>query len=386
MSILLKNQENSNSGHPRLLFGGDFCPIRRYEEKILSGKQIFDPQLLEYFTQKDLFVVNLEAPLCNDFHNPKRHGGGLGVSPELAKYFKTFNIDAVGLANNHILDKEAKGVEKTMKALEQSGIKHFGAGRDLADAEKLAIFELNGLKVGVLAVAERELNIAGADSPGAAPFDPVLTAQKIAVHKKQVDFLICYPHIGHEFILTPSPRIREACCGFIIAGADVVIGHHPHVPQGYEQYRDGWIFYSLGNLVFDSPYVSSYADTNHGYMVRLTVGKNKTEQVELIPYRLTPEIKVAAITGDDENKYAAFLRKLSLQISDDDEFMRQWEMNVAMRWEQDYQNILRNLSTRYRADNDLPFLNNLRNLFSCPTHEELLNKAFDMLESGKIQR
>ena len=95
-----------------------------------------------------------------------------------------------------------------------------------------------------------------------------------------------------------------------------------------------------------------YADTDHGYMVRLTVKKNKTEQVELIPYRLTPEIKVAAITGDDENKYAAFLRKLSLQISDDDEFMRQWEMNVAMRWEQDYQNILRNLSTRYRADDD----------------------------------
>ncbi len=386
MSIVIKENKKPTEVQVELLFGGDFCPIRRYEEKILAEKQIFDADLLKTFEEKDLFVVNLEAPFCTNYHNPKRHGGGLGVSPEIAKYLKEFKIDAVGLANNHILDKNQRGIEQTMKILEQSGIRHFGAGLNLAEAEKFAIFELKGLKVGILAVAERELNIAGIDTAGAAPFEPVLTAQKITALKDQVNFMVCYLHVGHEFMLTPSPRIRDACRGFIDAGADTVIAHHPHVPQGYEHYHGGWIFYSLGNLVFDSPYVSSYAETDHGYLVKLTIDKHEFKCVELIPYRLTPEIMVEAITGERKSNYADFLRKISFWISDDKEFIKQWEINVAMRWEQDYQGMLRNLSKRYCDATDLPFLNNLRNLFSCPTHNELLNQAFDMIEAGKIQR
>ena len=386
MSIVLKDSEKASGAQAELLFGGDFCPIRRYEEKILAGKQIFATGLLDFFAQKDLFVVNLEAPLCNDYYNPGLHGGGLGAAPEIAKHLKTFNIDAVGLANNHILDKGQRGIEQTRKALEQSGVRYFGAGLNLVEAGEFVVFELNGLKIGILAVAERELNIAGTDSAGAAPFDPVLTAQKIAALKDQVDFMVCYPHVGHEFMLTPSPRVREACRAFISAGADAVIAHHPHVPQGYEHYQDGWIFYSLGNLVFDSPYVSSHAETDHGYLVKLTVGRHEFKRVELLPYRLSSRITVEALSSDQEDEYADFLHGLSARISDDKKFMKQWEINVAMRWKQDYRDILRNLSARYCDNGDLPFLSNLRNLFSCPTHKELFNQAFDMIEAGKMQR
>lgn len=385
MGIVLKDTNNLAPA-ATLLLGGDFCPIRRYEEKILKGQRIFDRQLLDTFAEKDLFIVNLETPLCNDYHNPGRYGGGLGAAPEIAQCLKNFSIDAVGLANNHILDKERRGLEQTLRVIEQAGIRHFGAGLDLANAEKEAVFSINSLKIGILAVAERELNIAGSNSPGAAPFDPWQTARKISVLKDHVDYLICYPHIGHEFMLTPSPRIRDACRRLVIAGANAVVAHHPHVPQGYEQYQDGWIFYSLGNLIFDSPYVSSYLETDHGYLVKLIIGRHTTDRVELFPYRLTPQMQVEAIIGEEENEYADFLHRLNSLIVNDGKFMEEWEANVTMRWKQDYQEILRNLSMRYNAGGDLPFLNNLRNLFSCPTHQELLNHAFGMIEAEKLQR
>lgn len=76
------------------------------------------------------------------------------------------------------------------------------------------------------------------------------------------DFLVVFLHAGQEFISTPSPRIREACRNLIDAGADAVISHHPHVVQGVEKYKHGLIAYSLSNLVFDSPYVSRFENTD----------------------------------------------------------------------------------------------------------------------------
>jgi poly-gamma-glutamate synthesis protein (capsule biosynthesis protein) len=386
MSIILKEQAIQPIYQAELLFGGDFCPIGRYEEKLIAGEEIFDSGLLELFTLKDLFIVNLEAPLCSDYHNPKLNGGGLGTSPEVAKRFKELNIDGAGLANNHIIDKGKRGVEQTQKALDKCGIRYFGAGLNQAEAEKVAFFELNNLKIGILAVAEKELNISGKNSPGAARFHPEQTAQKIADLKHKVDFLVCYPHAGHEFMLTPSPRIRESYRAFIDAGADAVVGHHPHVPQGYEEYKNGWIFYSLGNLVFDSPYVSNYADTDHGYLVKLAVSKHKIHKIELIPYRLTEKIKVEAIKGEQEAEYASFLQKISNYIKSEDAFSKQWKNNVAMRWEQDYCGLMQTMSQRYIDDKESTFLSNLRNLFTCPTHQELLEQAFDMIEAEQLKR
>lgn len=367
-----------------LLFGGDFCPIRRYEEKILNGEPIFSPALERELSKKDFFIVNLESPLCNDICNPKLHNGGMGCDGRITAHLKKFHIDAVGLANNHILDKTGVGVLRTVELLNQNGIIYGGAGSNLKKASEMIIFDKNGFRIGIWALAEKELNVATDDSPGSSFFHPELNVLEIPRLREQVDFLVCFIHAGHEFMLTPSPRIRKAYRSFIEAGADTVIGHHPHVPQGYEQYHKGWIFYSLGNLVFDSPYVSSYAETDHGYLVKMKIGRHNIFDIDIIPYHLRTNIMVEELSSRNLIAYKHFIKRISQQIIDDVSFAEEWQRNVVMRWKQDYQKNFMNLSARFGDHSDQVYLSWLRNFIQCPTHEEITCEIINLLENNTL--
>lgn len=386
LDVFGESQVKSNGTN--LIFGGDFCPIRRFEKKILSGLEIFDDNLKRVIKCCDFAMVNLEAPLCpENFRSASPNGYGLRASPEIAEYIKTMGISAAGIANNHLRDFRCDGVTSSIQSLKKAGVLYTGGGADLEEAEKPLSININGLKICIWALAEKELNVATDSTAGTSWFRPELNAIGIKKLKESFDLVIIFLHAGHEFILTPSPRIRKSCRDFIDAGADAVIAHHPHVPEGFEKYKDGFIAYSLGNLVFDSDYVAGYENTDIGYMTLLNVSRKKINRVEIIPYRMDRDKQF--VSSLEETKLAEFKEmffRISSYITDERLFEEQWEKNVEKRWDKDYRNLLSNFSKRFNDSNDIAFPRQLKNLFGCPTHAEIMEKAMTMLEERKLSR
>jgi len=384
MNTIKVFDSKNNDSDVKLLFGGDFCPIRQIEQKMLNGKKIFDNNLLTLFKNSDQFIVNFEAPLCD---NLKPQGAsGLRASKTIAPIVKELGIDIAGLANNHLRDFGDEGVMQTINALEQAGIECTGAGANINKAQKMKIIKLKGLKIGLWMLAEKELNVASESRPGTSLFQPEKNIYEIPALRKQVDFLIIVVHSGHEFILTPSPRIRDSYRQFISTGADAVIGHHPHVPQGFEQWENGWIFYSLGNLLFDSQYVFSHKNTRTGYLVSLTVNKHHTNQAEIIPYHLNENYTVTSFENQQINSFKNTITELNHNIADNKHFMQEWHNNVKSRWEEDYKKIVLEIPKKLTDPKDKHFSLWAQNFFSCPTHHEFMETVMKLIHSNKIQR
>lgn len=370
-----------------LLLGGDLCPIGRYEKKLLTGEPVFDSQMRDAFQTADLTIVNLEAPLCNkDVPSGYPSGSGLRADPAIAKSLMTLGIDVAGLANNHIRDFGDIGVRQTIDSLSAAGISSMGAGMNLAEAHQPWVQEIQGLRIGILALAERELNVASSTRAGSSWFVPHENAAEITALRKQVDFVLVFLHAGHEFTTAPSPRIRQACRAMVDAGADAVISHHPHVVQGAERYKDALIAYSLGNLVFDSSYVSAYEHTDVGYLVNLQITRHAIVDAQIMPYRLGPDFVVRGLVDQDFNHFAYQWPSLCAMITDDARFHIAWEENVRFRWETEYRSIVRNLSARFDDVQNKDYALRTSNVFHCPTHVEMIVSAMELLQQGRLDR
>jgi hypothetical protein len=142
----------------------------------------------------------------------------------------------------------------------------------------------------------------------------------------------------------------------------------------------------LGNLVFDSPYVSSYAETDHGYLVRMKIERHNISDIDIIPYRLNANATVEELNPEKLAAYKQFIKKISRQITDDKSFAEQWRQNVIMRWKQDYKENFMNLSSRFGDQNDKLFPAWLRNFIQCPTHEEIVCEILNLIEKGVLKR
>ncbi|MBQ6598650.1 MAG: CapA family protein [Lentisphaeria bacterium] len=369
-----------------LLFGGDCCPCRNYGKKIHEGKKIFSDELERLFRSHEFSMINLESPLCtDDTPTLSFKGRGLHCAPEVASYLKNLHVDAVSIANNHILDHTESGLFQTIGALDRAGVRHAGAGENLAAAEMPLEIKCGGLKIGIWCLAEKELNCATEKTAGSSFFSPIRNFPLISQMRDRYDYLIIYIHAGHEFTFRPSPRIREAYRGFIDAGADLVIGHHPHVIEGVEQYGNGFIAYSLGNLVFDSDYVSAYPKTDLGYLVSVALEKRKLKRMTLIPYRLRDDCIVSELTEDEFDEFAAFLREISDPLKDDEAFLKEWEKDVIFRWST-YRNTMRNISNLLFDPDDPDYAVRNSNVLTCPTHLEMYSEVIRMWKEGKISR
>ncbi len=208
----------------------------------------------------DIAFGNLECVFSGDkvLRNVKGGGFVFKTPPRMAQALSWAGIDIVSLANNHALDGGVKGVTDTIATLEKFDIRYVGGGRNWAEARSLRIIEIKEKKVGFLAFADLcNHQDCGASTQKAgiamlkAETARALTAVKTA--RKKTDILIVSVHWGVEYMPSPSERQRKLARDFIDAGADIIIGHHPHVLQPIEFYKDRIIAYSLGNFVFDNP-------------------------------------------------------------------------------------------------------------------------------------
>lgn len=194
----------------------------------------FFENVKDIFINDDLSVVNLEGPLTTA-QNAKVKKFAFKGDPSYVNILKSGNIEAVSIANNHSEDYFEEGIEDTKFILEENNINYFGLG------EK-AIIDTNGIKVGLLGYngwpenyTEENLNNMKTD---------------IEELRKEADMVAVYFHWGVERAYTPNQTQKDFAHNAIDYGSDLVIGAHPHVLQGIEEYKGKYIAYSLGNFCF----------------------------------------------------------------------------------------------------------------------------------------
>jgi len=228
----------------------------------------------------DIAVGNLESPIASrgaEFTEKKYR---FKASPKAASALRRAGFTVLTLANNHIMDFGAQGLIETLENLDKEKILYTGAGRNLDEARKPAIVEKNGQKIAFLACSlTYPVDFyAGLNQPGAAPGYVQYFVEDIRKAKAHADYVVISFHWGVEGAVFPKSYQVEVARRAIDAGADVVIGHHPHVLQGIERYKGRLILYSLGNYTFGS--MSRNAATS--VMAKIVLDRGVRE-VELFP-------------------------------------------------------------------------------------------------------
>jgi len=198
----------------------------------------------------------------------------------VAKALKSAGFNLVTLANNHSMDFGGEALMETLGHLSDNGIDWIGAGENLSDARRIALYTVKGKKIAFLgySLTQPVEFFARRNRPGTAPGYEKLVSDDIASARSQADYVIVSFHWGKEASGTTQQYQLRAAHRAVEAGADVIIGHHPHVLQGVEFYKQGIIFYSLGNFTFASK--SSVADVSA--IIRITFDYNRRE-AEILP-------------------------------------------------------------------------------------------------------
>ena len=212
-------------------------------------------QAKRYFEGAQVVFGNLEGPLT-DRGAPEQDKTYVFHSPpqKVSQALKAAGFNVVSLANNHTLDYGAEGLMQTMEALDTAGIAHTGAGATLDQARRPVIMEAGGKRIAILAYSLTlpESFYAGANKAGTAFGHETVVRRDIAAARRQADIVLVSFHWGQEGKTALRDYQVQLGHAAIDAGAAAVIGHHPHILQAVEHYKDGVILYSLGNFTFGS--------------------------------------------------------------------------------------------------------------------------------------
>lgn len=234
----------------------------------------------ELLKKGNIVIGNLESPIASSGVEFTEKRFRFKAAVKAASALKNAGFTHLSLANNHMLDFGADGLSQTIEALDSNRIVHSGAGPDLSASRRAGVTDVNGLRVAFLSysLTYPEEFFAGEGRAGTTPGYAPLFSGDIAQAKKSADCVIVAFHWGGEGVRKPKPYQVVAARKAVDAGADIVIGHHPHVLQGVEHYGKGIIFYSLGNFAFGSMSRSS----DRSMIARITFDGG-IKEVEIIP-------------------------------------------------------------------------------------------------------
>lgn len=228
----------------------------------------------------DILFGNLEGPIAE---SGVRVGSiySFRSDPKVIEGLKYAGFNMLSLANNHMLDYGRTALKETVQNLKDNQIDYVGAGLSEAEAFSLKIKEIKNVKIGFLAYTDlgfqswrAKENEAGIAWIKEDDIDKI--KQDIEEQKRKVDILIVSLHSGEEYQTDPSAFQEKFARASIEAGADVILGHHPHVVQKTERYKNGWVIYSLGNFVFDQFFSP---ETMKGALLEIIIINGKIEEV-----------------------------------------------------------------------------------------------------------
>lgn len=241
-------------------------------------------QVARYF-ENSIAIVNLEGPLTDTDDKINKEFNFKG-SPEYAKCLSRANIKIVNLANNHSFDYGARGLEQTLVALEKEKILYCGAARNLEEARKAKIIEERGVRIAFLGYADVGKGFRASDGAGVAPCIDDYVVEDVKKAKLEADIIVVSFHFGEERMRYPTRRQKQIARKAIDSGANIVLGHHPHVIQGIERYHHGVIFYSLGNFCFGG---NENPRDKESMIANVVVSKDSVEDFYVIPVKISSD-------------------------------------------------------------------------------------------------
>jgi hypothetical protein len=267
-------QATPPSGTVRMAWVGDVMLADGPGRLVRRGGNPFAPTAA-LLAQADVRVANLECVIATQgkaLDKPWTFQAHPRVLPLLKKH-----VDVVSLANNHSGDFGQAAFAEMLQRLDTAGLPHMGGGRTLREAHEPVIIERKGVKIALLGYDEmfpRRFE-AGPNWPGVAWSEDEQVVFDIQQARLKADVVIPFMHWGQEHEGKAHARQRQLARLMIDAGADAVVGTHPHVVQDLERYRGKPIFYSLGNFVFDG---FSSADNNTGWVLWLDVTRQGVQR------------------------------------------------------------------------------------------------------------
>jgi poly-gamma-glutamate capsule biosynthesis protein CapA/YwtB (metallophosphatase superfamily) len=302
-----------------IVAGGDVVGVRSISTILANqgGDAVFRG-IKGVLKKADLALVNLETPLTRGGDAQTWKDVVFKGDPRLAPAMAKAGIDVVTMANNHAGDMGDSGLLDSIRYVRKAGVKVCGAGRDLADARAPRFFTVDGVRVAFLGFTD-VLPVgypATSSSPGTSPGRSDVGAVKEAVRDaaKEADYVVVTWHWNFELTTAPSSLESSEGKAMIDAGADLVIGHHPHVLQGVQAYHGGLIAWSTGNLVFDR----MTGTLNQTMLVRAQVSRHRIK-VDLVPVTIAydgrPKVAYGATASTILSRVKSFSADLGTKVS-----------------------------------------------------------------------
>ena len=259
-----------------IVFTGDIG-FDRYMDKKWEDEDLIDGEVLSFLHGGDHVAANVEGPILDVPANTTTEGAVQlmhTMNPGAVNVLKKMHADIWNICNNHIMDAGEEGMKATLSEAAGAGVKTLGAGMNIEEASKPLILDEAG-GIGLIGVGyQRGCKPAGPDKAGCLNWsDYDLIETRIREIKKTCRWCVIVSHGGEEFTSLATPYTRNRYLKYLEMGADVIIGHHPHVPMNYETVGDKLIFYSLGNFIFDTPYQRAQFNTQYGLLVKLNFTK-----------------------------------------------------------------------------------------------------------------
>lgn len=259
-----------------VVFTGDIG-FDRYMAGQWNDPGLLSEGIVDFCRSADHVVANVEGALIDAVDDGSRGVFFHSMNPEATCVLEKISADIWNISNNHIMDAGREGLVSSRTIAGNMGCRTIGAGVNEVEASEPVYLEEAG-GIGMFGVAYMtECIPASATEPGVFRWDDLdLIAARIAEVKARCRWCIVVAHGGEEFADLPNPYTRNRYLKYLELGADVVVAHHPHVPENYETFEDGKaIFYSLGNFIFDTDYQRAHPYTDVGVLLKLCFTQEK---------------------------------------------------------------------------------------------------------------
>lgn len=301
-----------------LMLVGDIMLSRAVGEKMKKENNWHWPflKIADYLEEADLLFGNLEGPISDKGRNV----GSIysfRADPQVIEGLKYAGFEILSVANNHLGDWGKEAMEDTFRILKENGIDYVGGGYNEVEAHSPIIKELDRNKIAFLAYTDLGSRywMARGNNSGIAWIDKERIQEDIKRAKIQAGIVIVSIHTGEEYAIHSNAIQRSLARTAVEAGADLVIGHHPHVIQEIEKHKDSYITYSLGNFVFDQTFS---LETKHGWILKILIESGKIKKVMPIDIEISndfqPALKDESLTLDDSDSIKTVMSESQSQF------------------------------------------------------------------------
>lgn len=365
----------------KIIFASDLAPIRGFARIMKEQPTAVYGDLLETLLQADYSIVNLESPLASPHGLITKSGAAFSGEAEHISALTAGGFKAVVCANNHTFDSGVDGFRMSRELLRANGIAWVGAGENIFEARRELAFEVKGVRFGLFAISEGE-DMLGAteNSFGVRPWEVEQLAADIRAARDKYDVILVSAHCGLEYQPYPSFYVYEAFQLWAEAGADMIIGHHPHVPQGATRFGKVPAYFSLGNFVFYQPVKFLHRKT--GYFLEIEADRSGITSHRAVPYRIE-ENNLRLLKEEEKADFDRLFQRLSAPLATRQGALEAWHAVLAYNGLQGFQDELARILGALQ-ENPAKGAAMLRNRVTCIQHSSQWIDGMSRIMAGNI--